>query len=217
MAIRFRCTCGQKLEVADQAAGKRGRCPNCEHWLKIPHSFSVDTVDTKEETAELAPVQGSMAELPSPGRSAATAPNGRVAVADSHEGCRKSLAAMLREHDYIVQEAQDGPTAIIMIRIMQPDAAIIDTKLALETGFHVAETIRSPLRTTNKALWKMPILMTTAVLSGRDKQYAMHLGACGYFVKPVTAAELCPRLEKAIRTYRGIMNCMQVSSDSTGC
>jgi CheY-like chemotaxis protein len=201
MGMQFRCSCGQKLKTPDQAAGKLGRCPKCGHWLKIPDRCSFDVT---EETAKMAPVKGSMAELRLPGQAPATGSKGRVAVADSHEGCRKSLMAMLREHGYVVLEAQDGPTAIRMIRMTEPDAAIVDMKLDTDTGFHVVQTIRDCSRTTNKAVCEMPILMTAAAVNGRDVQYAIHLGASGYFVKPVAPSELCPKLEKAIRAYRRV-------------
>ena len=203
MVIQCRCQCGQKLKIPDQAAGKLGRCPKCGLWLKIPQSFSVDI---KEETAKLTPIEGSLAELKAelqlPGRVAAADSKGRVIVVDSHEGCRKDLASMLREHGYVVLEAQDRLTAVQTIRTAQPDAAIVDVKLDMGTGFRVVEEIRDSFNATNKAILDIPILMTTAALHGRDKQYAMHLGAVGYFVKPVAAAELFPKLEKAIRAYR---------------
>jgi chemotaxis family two-component system sensor histidine kinase/response regulator PixL len=147
-----------------------------------------------------------MADLHSPGYVAVTSPKprpkGRVVVADGHEGSRKNLVAMLREHGYIVLETQDGPTTIRIIRITQPDAAIVDVRLDMDTGFHVLEAIRDPLRTTNKIVWEMPFVMTADALHGRDEQYAIHLGALGYFIKPVAASDLCPKLEKAIRAYR---------------
>jgi CheY-like chemotaxis protein len=54
---------------------------------------------------------------------------------------------MLREHGYIVLEAQDGPTAIRLIRITQPDAAIVDMKLDMATGFHLCPKLEKAIRT----------------------------------------------------------------------
>lgn len=36
MAIDFTCTCGKKLRVKDELAGKRAKCPNCRQELTIP-------------------------------------------------------------------------------------------------------------------------------------------------------------------------------------
>lgn len=40
MSIEVRCACGKRLSVADEHAGKRGRCPDCGAVLTIPASGS---------------------------------------------------------------------------------------------------------------------------------------------------------------------------------
>src|SRR5688572_15973398 len=35
MPIRLNCPCGKKLQVADQLAGKRTRCPGCDRVLSV--------------------------------------------------------------------------------------------------------------------------------------------------------------------------------------
>ena len=36
MAITFRCSCGKGISVADEHAGKQGRCPQCGKVITIP-------------------------------------------------------------------------------------------------------------------------------------------------------------------------------------
>ena len=36
MPIAVQCSCGQKLNVPDQMAGKQGKCPKCQQLLRIP-------------------------------------------------------------------------------------------------------------------------------------------------------------------------------------
>ena len=36
MAIKVACSCGKKLEVKDELAGRRGKCPACGKILMIP-------------------------------------------------------------------------------------------------------------------------------------------------------------------------------------
>lgn len=36
MAITITCTCGKSLQVADEHAGQRGKCPGCGHAITIP-------------------------------------------------------------------------------------------------------------------------------------------------------------------------------------
>lgn len=40
MPIAVQCSCGQKLNVPDNLAGKQGKCPKCQQLLKIPMSGS---------------------------------------------------------------------------------------------------------------------------------------------------------------------------------
>ena len=40
--IRFQCTCGQKLKVAEQFAGKTAKCPGCHRSMVIPPSTPPD-------------------------------------------------------------------------------------------------------------------------------------------------------------------------------
>ena len=50
MAITFHCEhCGKKIEAADSAGGKRGKCPACHNKLYVPH------LDSDEEL-KLAPI-----------------------------------------------------------------------------------------------------------------------------------------------------------------
>jgi DNA-binding response OmpR family regulator len=128
---------------------------------------------------------------------------GRVVVADSDAPHRKKLAVMLRNHGYTALEAYDGPTAVRMIRLTQPDAAIVDVNLDGHSGFHVIKQIRDTLTHEHHDVWQVPFLLIAATPYGRDKQYAMSLGASGYFAKPLVPAEFCPRLKKAIENYRG--------------
>ncbi|GIW98969.1 MAG: hypothetical protein KatS3mg111_2302 [Pirellulaceae bacterium] len=36
MPIKLKCKCGQVLTVADNLAGKVGKCPKCKSAIKIP-------------------------------------------------------------------------------------------------------------------------------------------------------------------------------------
>ena len=36
MAIKVTCSCGRVLNVKDELAGKKGRCPSCGNVLQVP-------------------------------------------------------------------------------------------------------------------------------------------------------------------------------------
>lgn len=192
MPLRFHCECGQKLKCPEEKLGKRARCPKCGASLRVPQS---DTYDTLAE--KVAPKHKERGE-------SSDEKAMRVVVADSVAEDREHLSTMLRQHGYKVSEAADGPQAVELIREKKPDAAILDIKLDILSGFQVVDTIRNPGNPKNEAVWKTPIIMSTAKLRGRDKQYAMSLGAKGFFLKPILPAQICPRLEKAISRPAGL-------------
>ena len=47
--IKFRCKCGQKISVPDEAVGKRGKCPKCQSILTVPQSTN-DKISSKIPT-----------------------------------------------------------------------------------------------------------------------------------------------------------------------
>lgn len=44
MAIRFKCDCGKALKVADDLAGKQGKCPGCGSLITVPYATAVEVV-----------------------------------------------------------------------------------------------------------------------------------------------------------------------------
>jgi len=34
--IRFSCTCGKRLKMPEEYAGKSGKCPNCKKQIQVP-------------------------------------------------------------------------------------------------------------------------------------------------------------------------------------
>lgn len=201
MTLHFRCLCGERLKTPDVAAGRIGRCPNCGFWLKIPSAPSADTIAEMIDP----PASGLTGKLTGglqPHTGGSDAKKGRVVLADAQEEHRKNHLVMLRNHGYTVMEAVDGPTAVRTIHTCLPDAAIIDVHLEIQNGFHVMEQIRDPGNPASKKCWSIPIMVTSSRFSGRDQQYALHLGAYACFLKPLMPAIFCPKLEKAILEYR---------------
>lgn len=221
MPMRFRCACGQKLKSADDTVGKRARCPKCGKWLRVPESATYDTVaseiahpdpaspapaDPAVEAKEGSSLHPPVESGPSVKAAEATAPpvreKARVVVADSIPQDLARTAEMLREHSYLVLEAPDGARALDLIRQERPDAVVVNVRLEGLSGFQVIQQLRNTANPLNQEVWDTPIMMTTEKILGRDKQYAMSLGVDGYFVKPLTPAQICAKLEKAVGKYR---------------
>ncbi|HLG14397.1 MAG TPA: response regulator transcription factor [Blastocatellia bacterium] len=68
----------------------------------------------------------------------------RVLVADDSDIVRERLVAMLNDTDgvEVVGEAQDGTTALDLIRRLNPEAVILDMQMPNGTGIGVLEDVK---------------------------------------------------------------------------
>ena len=48
MAIELHCSCGKRLSVADEQAGRKVRCPTCQELLRVPGQAEEDGYDLEE-------------------------------------------------------------------------------------------------------------------------------------------------------------------------
>jgi CheY-like chemotaxis protein len=196
------------MKTHDGTEGRRVMCKSCQTVLRVPDS-GLSTYDTVAAmvspdapavhaggASQAVPAEPKTAEA-----SAAKPAKTRILVADSNDVDRRWLVQVLRDHNYIVLEAENGPKALELIRAERPAAALLNVKLDIMSGFQVIQQLRSPSNPKNQEVWDTPVLMTSERLFGRDKQYSMSLGAHGYFVKPLRAAQICAKLEKITAKY----------------
>ena len=212
MPIRFRCPCGEKLRTRDGTEGRRVKCCACLAILRVPAGgmSAYETVaEIASPAAHAAPTDGASpdgsatveaAEVSFDGASA----KARVLIADSNAQDRRMIARILQDHNYIVLEVEDGTKALDLIRAERPDAALLNVKLDIVSGFQVVQQLRNMSNALNKDVWDTPVLMTTEQAHGRDKQYSMSIGARGYFVKPLQAAQICSKLERIATKHHPI-------------
>lgn len=80
MGIRFLCdACGKKLNIKEDLAGKRGRCPKCNAKISIPRESTLERVNTKatppgesSEQSRLASHRQELAEIQQENQSSVT-------------------------------------------------------------------------------------------------------------------------------------------------
>lgn len=60
MTIQFECECGETLEVGEEFAGKRGRCPSCKAIVRVPE-IAPEPLELKDYMAG-APEEGQVAQ-----------------------------------------------------------------------------------------------------------------------------------------------------------
>lgn len=109
----------------------------------------------------------------------------RVVLADDHAAVRKGIRDFLEEDGEIevVAEAGDGEKVKDLIRIHQPDVAILDIRMPGATGIEVARWIQE------QAL-PVKVLILTAYADDPFVVAALQAGANGYLLKTAEADEM---------------------------
>lgn len=116
----------------------------------------------------------------------------RILVVDDFSTMRRIIKNLLRELGFIhVDEADDGTTALPMLRSGHYDFLITDWNMPGMTGIDLLKAVRS-----DPALAKLPVLMVTAEAKREQIIMAAQAGVNGYIVKPFTAGTLKEKIEK---------------------
>ena len=121
--------------------------------------------------------------------------NNGILVVDDDDAHRGMLRTMLRSWGYTVDEADDGDTAVALVREKAFDVVLTDVRMARMDGIHALKGILA----YNPAL---PVVLMTAYSSVETAVEALRLGAYDYLVKPLDFEALRHTLEQAIEHSR---------------
>ena len=114
-----------------------------------------------------------------------------VLIVDDDQPHRSMLRTVLRGWGYGVEEADDGTTAVALVRERAFDAVLTDVRMAHMDGI----TTLSQIRAWNPAI---PVLIMTAWSSVESAVDALRLGAYDYLTKPLDFDVLRLSLERAL-------------------
>jgi two-component system, chemotaxis family, chemotaxis protein CheY len=118
----------------------------------------------------------------------------RFLVVDDFSTMRRIIKNFLNELGYNdVAEADDGKTAIPVLKSGNVDFVITDWNMPGMPGLELLKVIRSEPHTA-----KMPVLMVTAEAKREQIIEAAQAGVSGYVVKPFTAQVLKEKIEKIL-------------------
>ncbi|MGH8992512.1 MAG: response regulator transcription factor [Acidimicrobiia bacterium] len=118
----------------------------------------------------------------------------RVLVVDDEPMVRALLNRLLTMDGYEVVEAEDGQTAIDLMRKEPADLVLLDVMLPARDGLDILGDLR---RTSD-----VPVILISARGEEADRVIGLKLGADDYVVKPFSAAELSARVESVLRRAR---------------
>jgi len=108
-----------------------------------------------------------------------------VLVVDDHSDIRRLLSITLGK-EFNVLEAEDGLTALDMLRRHHPQVALLDVMMPGEPdGWQVLEAIKSDPRTRDTL-----VAMITARSQTEDQEEGRKHGADAYFIKPFSPLQV---------------------------
>jgi PAS domain S-box-containing protein len=115
----------------------------------------------------------------------------RILLADDERGFRLLLAEILRRLDVVIDEVEDGETALAAVRSNPPDLVISDLTMPKMDGFTLLRRIK-----TDPDIAATPVIMITSDTDLATREKAVRLGVDDFVSKPVKAEELIPRVRR---------------------
>ena len=118
--------------------------------------------------------------------------NMKILIVDDFSTMRRIIKNLLRDLGFTnTDEADDGNTALPMLKSGKYDFLVTDWNMPGMSGFDLLKAVRA-----DEDLKDLPILMVTAEAKRDQIVAAAQAGVNGYVVKPFTAAVLKEKIEK---------------------
>lgn len=116
----------------------------------------------------------------------------KILIVDDFSTMRRIIKNLLRDLGFSnTHEADDGVTALPMLRSGDYDFLITDWNMPGMTGIDLLRAVRADAK-----LGSLPVLMVTAEAKRDQIIEAAQAGVNGYVVKPFTAQALKEKIEK---------------------
>ncbi|MGQ9584985.1 MAG: response regulator transcription factor [Anaerolineae bacterium] len=116
----------------------------------------------------------------------------RVLVVDDDPPSVKMISFLLREEGYTVLTADNGATALELVKEEKPDLVILDVMMPHVDGLEVCRRLR-------RQMVDVPIIFLSAKGETSDRVQGLELGADDYLPKPFEPAELLARVKAVLR------------------
>ncbi len=136
------------------------------------------------------------AAAPSPGGTmerVSDPPRGTILVVDDEPTIVEVLGRYVERAGFAVRSAGDGPEAVRLAKLHDPDLVVLDVMLP---GFDGIEAMRRLHEGEGK---RTPVILLTARGEESDRLVGLRHGADDYVVKPFSPAELVARIEAVLR------------------
>ncbi|WP_219836496.1 response regulator transcription factor [Paenibacillus sp. R14(2021)] len=115
----------------------------------------------------------------------------RILVVDDEERIRRLLKMYLEKEGYLIEEAEDGETALRLATSGEFDLILLDVMLPGMDGIEVCTRLRQVKAT--------PVIMLTAKGEEMNRVQGFEVGADDYVVKPFSPREVIYRVKAILR------------------
>ena len=95
------------------------------------------------------------------------------------------VRTVLDLEEFSVELAEDGDTALALVRELQPDAVVLDQRMPGQTGLEVLAAMRDDAATAD-----VPVILLTGVESGELPADPVDAGALAHLEKPFSPLHL---------------------------
>ncbi|TDT77837.1 two-component system phosphate regulon response regulator PhoB [Litoreibacter halocynthiae] len=120
-----------------------------------------------------------------------------VLVVEDDPAQREVLAYNIRAEGYLVETAENGDEALLMVQEHAPDVVVLDWMLPNVSGIEICRQIKAKSETRDT-----PVIMLSARSEETDRVRGLETGADDYVVKPYSVAELLARIRTQLRRSR---------------
>lgn len=122
----------------------------------------------------------------------------RILVVDDNDDASQMLKVALEQLGYIVEVAQDGPSALTKAASLRPDIALLDIGLPVMDGYELAERL---LRDLPEGV-PLRLVAITGYGQDADRERAKKAGFEHHLVKPIDLSKLERIIERTLAEPR---------------
>ena len=119
---------------------------------------------------------------------------GKILIVEDEANIRELIKFNLIKEGYNIIEAEDGLTALELVRKEKPDLIVLDLMLPGMVGMELCRSLKN-----KRELSSVAIIMLTAKSEEIDKIIGLEMGADDYLTKPFSPRELTARVKAVLR------------------
>ncbi len=120
-----------------------------------------------------------------------------ILLVDDEPHVLEVLKVTLEDFGFQLLEAEDGPSALQLVRDRKPDLVILDVMLPSMSGLDVCRTLRA------ENGQEMPVILLTARSGEEDERAGYEAGADRYLTKPFSPLTLQTEVVKLLSVELG--------------